>query len=279
MKYGVFIVQTDVTITPAEPGREAEDRGFESLFFAEHTHIPVDRRSPFPAGGELPDPYRRILDPLVALASVAGATTDLRLGTGVCLVAQHDPITLAKQVATLDQLSGGRVVLGVGYGWNREEAADHGLDPAHRRAILREKVLAMQRLWTEDEATFDGEHVRFSPSWCWPKPRQQPHPPVLIGGAAGPKLFRHIAEFADGWMPIGGSGLAANLVELHRVAQELGRDPESLAITVFGTHPDAAKIEHYASLGVERVVFTLPSSADPAKVLRALDRAAAVLPR
>lgn len=278
MHLGLFILQTDRTLAPDLLAREAEDRGFESLFFAEHTHIPVSRESPFPGGGDLPDPYRRTLDPFVALAVAGQATTRLRLGTGVCLPAQHDPITLAKQVATLDHLTGGRVLLGIGFGWNLEEARDHGIDPSLRRAITREKMLAMRALWSEEVASFDGEHVHVSESWAWPKPARPGGPPVLLGGAGAPTVFRHLVEYGDGWMPIGGSGLRDDMAELARVAREHGRDPSSITVTVFGTSPDRGKLDHYASLGVERAVIMLPS-ADPDRVWRAVDRATAMVER
>jgi probable F420-dependent oxidoreductase len=257
---GVTIFATDRSIRPDDLAREAEERGFESLFLPEHTHIPTSRQSPYPGGGDLPEEYRRCLDPFVALAMAGAATTRLRVGTGICLVAQRDPIVTAKEVATLDLLTGGRVVLGVGFGWNVEEMADHGVDPARRRAVVREKVLAMRALWTEDEAAFDGRHVRLSPSWAWPKPVQRPHPPVLVGGAAGPTLFRHIAEYGDGWVPIGGAGLRANLPVLREAVEEAGRDPSAVEVTVFGARPDPAVLEHHASVGVSRTVLALPSA-------------------
>jgi probable F420-dependent oxidoreductase len=278
MDLGLFILQTDRTIAPDVLAREAEARGFESLFFAEHTHIPISRESPFPGGGELPDPYRRTLDPFVALAVAGQATTRLRLGTGVCLPAQHDPITLAKQIATLDHLTRGRVLLGIGFGWNLEEARDHGVDVGQRRAIAREKVLAMRALWSEEVASFEGEHVHVSESWAWPKPVQVGGPPVLLGGGATPAVFRHIVEYGDGWMPIGGSGLRDDVEALARLARERGRDPSSISVTVFGTSADRRKLDHYADLGVDRAVIMLPS-ADPDRVLRALDRAGAMVGR
>jgi probable F420-dependent oxidoreductase len=216
-------------------------------------------------GGELPEEYKRTFDPFVAIASAAARTTALVLGTGVCLAAQRDPIVLAKEVASLDVLSGGRIVLGVGYGWNVDEMEDHGVDPSRRRGVLREKVLAMKALWTEDVASFDGEFVHFEPSWSWPKPAQQPHPPVLIGGAAGPTLFRHIVEWADGWMPIGGTGLGRTWPELRRVAEEYERDPDSIEVNVFGARPDAGNLEHYREIGVGRTCLALPSA--PAEVV------------
>jgi probable F420-dependent oxidoreductase len=261
MELGLTIFATDRCMSPVELAREAEARGFHSLYVPEHTHIPVSRRTPPPTGeAELAEEYRRTLDPFVALAAAATATTRLRLGTGIALVAQHDPIALAKTVATLDLLSGGRLVLGVGYGWNREEMEDHGVDPRRRRARVRETMLAMQALWSREVAGFSGEFVRFEPSWQWPKPVQQPRPPVLLGGAAGPTLFAHVAEWADGWMPIGGAGLRAALPALRRAMEEAGRDPTSLRVVPMGVLPDPAKLDHYRAIGVSEAVLRLPSA-------------------
>ena len=276
MKIGVTMFPTDLTIRPEQLAIELEDRGFESLFFPEHTHIPIGRRTPYPMGGELPEEYKRTFDPFIAVASAAARTRALTLGTGVCLLAQRDPIVLAKEIASLDVLSGGRIVLGVGYGWNVDEMQDHGVDPTRRRAVLREKVLAMKALWTSDVAGFEGEFVRFEPSWSWPKPVQQPHPPVFLGGAAGPILFRHLVEWADGWMPIGGTGLSHTWPELRRVAEEHGRDPDSIEINVFGARPDAGNLEHYRNIGVVRTCLALPSAPTDV-VLPLLDKWAKLL--
>ena len=276
MKIGVTMFPTDLTIRPEQLAIELEDRGFESLFFPEHTHIPIGRRTPYPMGGELPEEYKRTFDPFIAVASAAARTRALTLGTGVCLLAQRDPIVLAKEIASLDVLSGGRIVLGVGYGWNVDEMEDHGVDPRRRRDVLREKVLAMKALWTADVAGFEGEFVHFEPSWSWPKPVQQPHPPVFLGGAAGPILFRHLVEWADGWMPIGGTGLSHTWPELRRVAEEHGRDPDSIEINVFGARPDAGNLEHYRNIGVVRTCLALPSAPTDV-VLPLLDKWAKLL--
>ncbi len=274
MRISLTIFATDRTIRPDELAREAEARGFQGLYVPEHTHIPVSRRTPAPTGdAELPEEYRRTLDPWVALAMGAAVTSRLRLGTGIALVAQHDPIALAKQVATLDHLSGGRAVLGIGFGWNREEAEDHGVDWARRRDLVRERVLAMQRLWADDEASFAGEFVRLEPSWAWPK-TVRGRVPVVIGGAAGPVLFRHIAEYADGWIPIGGAGLSQALPVLRAAWAEAGREPAALEVMPFGTVPDEGKLAHYESLGITEVVLRLPSAGRDA-VLPLLDRYAA----
>jgi probable F420-dependent oxidoreductase len=271
MKIGVTMFATDQAIAPAELARAAEERGFHSLYLPEHTHIPTSRKTPPPTGdAELPEEYRRTLDPFVALGAAAAVTSHIRLGTGVCLIAQRDPIVTAKAAATLDHVSGGRLVLGIGYGWNREEMRSHGVDPRERRALVREKMLAIERLWSADEAAYDGEHVRFEASWSWPKPRQRPRPPVLLGGAAGPTLFAHVAEYADGWMPIGGAGVAAALPALQRAVTAASRDPATLQLVLLGTIPEPRKLDYYASIGVTEVALRLPPA--PADVvLRVLD--------
>jgi probable F420-dependent oxidoreductase len=272
VQLGVTMFATDRAMHIADLARAVEERGLRSLYVPEHTHIPTSRETPPPTGDpELPEEYLRTLDPFVALTAAAAATTRLRVGTGICLVAERDPIVTAKEVATLDFLSGGRFVFGVGFGWNREEMAQHGVEYRRRRAFVREKVLVMQALWRDDEASFRGEYVHLEPSWAWPKPATRPRPPVLIGGAAGPMLFGHVVEYADGWSPIGGAGLTKALPELHRVAEAAGRDPATLQVVPFGTIPDRGKLDHYASLGITEVVLQLPSG--PAeKVLPVLDR-------
>ncbi|MDQ1519189.1 MAG: hypothetical protein QOI55_262 [Actinomycetota bacterium] len=252
---------TDLTMSPVELARETEARGLYSLYIPEHTHIPTSRRTPPPTGdAQLRDEYKRTLDPFVALSAAAACTERLVLGTGICLVAQREPIVTAKAIATLDVLSGGRFVLGMGFGWNADEIEHHGVTMPTRRAQAREHVLAMQALWRNDVASFDGTFVRFSPSWSWPKPVQPGGPPVLIGGAAGPKLFAHVAEYGDGWIPIGGAGMKAALPELHRACEERGRDPSTLRIVPFGTVPDPGKLDYYASIGVDEVVLRVPSA-------------------
>jgi len=261
MQLGVTLHSTDESMSPVELAREAEARGFYSLYVPEHTHIPTSRRTPAPTGTEeLGREYLRSLDPYVALAAAASVTRTIRLGTGIGLVAQHDPITFAKQLATLDLLSGGRLVLGIGFGWNHEEMENHGIDVTRRRARVREHMLAMQALWSQEVAEFHGEYVHFSPSWQWPKPLQQPRPRVLIGGGAGPKLFAHIAEYADGWIPIGGAGIGRALRDLQDAMENAGRDPASLHLVPMGVFPDAGKLDHYRSLGVTEAVLRLPSA-------------------
>jgi probable F420-dependent oxidoreductase len=275
---GITMFATDVSIGPAELAREAEARGFESLFVPEHTHIPTSRRTPYPAGEPLPDEYRRTFDPFVALTAAAAATERIKVGTGICLVAQHHPINAAKATASIDVVSNGRFVFGVGFGWNHDEMEDHGVEPKRRRAQCREHVLAIKSLWQDDEASFDGEFVHLPPSWSWPKPIQRPHPPILVGGAAGPTLFQHIVEYADGWVPMGGRGLGENIPKLRGLAEDAGRDPASIRVTVaIDAPPDPARIERYSDLGVERLVLWLPSAAADV-VLPILDRYAALMP-
>jgi len=270
MEFGVTIFLTDTSIGPAEVARESEARGFTSLFLPEHTHIPSARRTPAPMGEPLPEQYWHTLDPFVALTAAAGATERLKLGTGICLVAQRDPFITAKEAATLDMLSGGRFVFGIGFGWNVEEIEDHGVSFPQRRALGRENVLTIMKLWSDDVASFDGEFVRFEPSWAWPKPVQRPRPEVLIGGQGGPVLFRHVTEYADGWMPVGARGVAKNLPVLRSMYEEAGRDPATLRVVPLGSIPEAGKLEYLQGLGITEVVLNLPS-ADRDTVLGVLD--------
>ncbi|MCG8592265.1 MAG: TIGR03619 family F420-dependent LLM class oxidoreductase [Proteobacteria bacterium] len=261
MEIGVTMHATDRAMRPEELAREAETRGFASVFLPEHTHIPTSRRTPPPTGdAELAEEYLRSPDPYVALAAAAAVTSRIRLGTGIGLPAQHDPITFAKEIATLDWLARGRFVFGIGYGWNREEMENHGIDVKRRRAHVREVMLAMQALWSQEAAAFQGEFVRFEESWQWPKPVQQPRPRTLIGGAAGPTLFSHIAEFADGWLPIGGSGLKDALRDLRAAFEQCGRDPAALHVVPMGVLPSEAKLDHYRELGATEAVLRLPSA-------------------
>lgn len=274
MQLGAMVFPTDQTMPPDELAAEVEARGFGSLLVPEHTHIPLDH-SPYPAGGELPDMYRRCLDPFVVLTAAAAATTDLRIGTGVCLAAQHDPIVLAKQVASLDHLSGGRFVFGVGFGWNAPEAAHHGVAFGDRRAVVREHVLTMRALWRDEVAAFSGDHVRLGPSWAWPKPVQRPHPPVLVGARLGPRTVADVTEWGDGWLPMGGSGLRDAIPHLRTAFQEAGRDPDGLTVWVTGSKPDVDQLRYFARLGVEHTSFWLPSG-QRHELLPVLDRYAAV---
>jgi probable F420-dependent oxidoreductase len=261
MDIGVLIFPTDQTIDPIELAREAEARGFESLWFPEHSHIPTSRVTPWGGNKDappLPEFYWRTHDPFVSLAACAAVTSEIKLATGICLVAQRDPIHTAKEVASLDRISKGRFLFGVGYGWNKEEMAHHGTAYGERRDILRENVLAMKQLWTDDEASFDGTHVQFSSSWSWPKPTQDGGPPIILGGNAGPKTAAHIAEFCDGWMPIGGRHPLEKWQMIVDACEAIGRDPESIERGVFGAPPSEEKLTAMAATGISRGVLGLP---------------------
>jgi len=271
VKIGVTIHATDECMDLVELAREVEARNFHSLYIPEHTHIPTSRETPAPTGTpELGREYLRTLDPYIALAAASAVTERILLGTGIGLVGQHDPIVLAKEIATLDRLSQGRFVLGIGYGWNREEMRNHGIAYGERRALVRECMLAMQALWSQERAAFSGEHVQFKESWSWPKPMQQPRPRTLIGGAPGPKMFEAIAEFADGWMPIGGAGMKAALADLRVAFERVDRDPGELHVVPFGVLPDLGKLDYYRELGVSEAVLRLPGGGRD-EVLAALD--------
>lgn len=268
MRFGITMFPTDYAIPVTELARAVEDLGFESLFFPEHTHIPVSRRSPWPGGPDLPREYSHTLDPFVAMAAAAAVTTTLRVGTGVCLVIERDPIILAKEVASLDHLSGGRVLFGIGGGWNYEEMENHGTKPTLRWKIMRERVLAMKAIWGDEEAAYHGQFVDFDPLWAWPKPFQRPHPPILIGGD-GPRTFDRIIEYGDEWMPIFGRGendLLARIAELQERAAAAGRAP--IPVSLFGVPPNPDAVARLAQGGVGRVVFVLP----PAPAEQALPR-------
>jgi probable F420-dependent oxidoreductase len=256
--------------------RAAEERGFESLWLPEHTHIPVSRRSPWPGGPVLPKEYWHTHDLFVALAMAAAVTTKLKVGSGICLLVERDPITTAKEVASLDFLSGGRVLFGIGGGWNAEEMEDHGTDFQSRWRLLRERVAAMKEIWTQDEASYEGKLVRFPPLWSWPKPVQKPHPPILLGGH-GPRALKRVVDYCDGWLPIGvrAGDLLAGIRDLRTLATEKGRDPASLSVSVYGAPMDADTLRQLAAAGVDRVIFALPS-ADADTVLPLLDRGAAL---
>ncbi|MFZ4519162.1 MAG: LLM class F420-dependent oxidoreductase [Microthrixaceae bacterium] len=275
MRFGVTMFATDVAMDVVALARETEARGFHSLWIPEHTHIPTSRRTPPPTGdAELAEEYKRSVDPLVALAAVASVTTTLHLGTGVLLPAQRDPIVTAKAVATLQNLSGGRFELGIGFGWNEDEMEDHGVAYRTRREQAREHVLAMQALWRDDVASFEGEYVTIPPSWSWPKPEVPV--PVLIGGGLGPKMLAHLVEYADGWIPIGGAGLTEGIPRYREALAAAGRDPDAARVVPFGSLPTAEKLEHFATIGVTECVFRIPSA--PAEVvLPMLDEQAALV--
>ena len=271
MKYALTIFPTDEAIRPDELARAAEDRGFESLFFPEHTHIPCSRKTPYPAGGELPREYTRTHDPFVALTMAAAVTKKIKLATGICLVIQRDPITTAKEVASLDYLSGGRAMLGIGAGWNVEEMANHGTDFKSRWQLLRERVEAMKAIWRQERAEYHGKLVGFDALWSFPKPVQKPHPPILLGGH-GRKALERVVRYCDGWLPISlrAGDLKKEIGELRETAKKAGRDPKSISISVFWAPPDRAKIDEYEEMGVERAILALPP-APRDKVLPVLD--------
>jgi len=277
MHIGVFFFPTDYAIEVPELAKELEDRGFESMFLCEHTHIPTSRKSPFPAGGELPQHYIRTHDPFVALSFAAAATKKLMLGTGICLITQRDPIVTANTVASLDMLSGGRFIFGAGGGWNLEEMENHGTDPKTRFKLLEERLLAMKAMWTDEEASFHGEYVNIETSWCYPKPVQKPHPPIILGGETVHTL-RRIVNFCDGWLPRAGpaGAPAETMAKLKAVADEAGRDMSTLSVSVFRPQPDAALLDEYAEARTTRVLLEMPSvGRDDA--LKKLDEYAALL--
>jgi probable F420-dependent oxidoreductase len=277
MDYGLAIFPTDYTIAPDALGRLAEERGFESLFFPEHTHIPASRETPWPGGAELPRQYSHTLDPFVALGAVAAATERLRLGTGILLVIERDPIVTAKEVASLDHLSGGRVLFGVGAGWNLEEMRNHGTDPAGRFEVMAERVQAMRAIWTQEEASYRGRHVSFERIWSWPKPVQQPHPPVLVGGN-GRTVLERVVAFGDEWLPnrVSDEDLPRRSRRLQELAADAGRDP--IPITIYGGSPDPARVELWEEAGVHRCVFWLQAG-PPDAVEREVDELAAAVER
>lgn len=278
MKLGLMMFATDQSILPQDLAREAEVRGFESLFFPEKTHLPVSRKTPW-AGGELPEHYKRTQDLFVALAAAAAVTKTLRVGTGICLVAARDPIILAKEVATLDLISGGRFIFGVGYGWNVEEMEDHGIEFSNVAGIMRDKVKAMKRLWCDETASYDGEYVRFAPAWSWPKPVQRPHPPIIMGSRAGRSIFEDIANYADGWMPIEAwGGTVERIGDLRRAFEAVGRDPQTAQISIFASAGDPNMLESYARCGVDRVILALPLEG-PESVIPVLDKYAKLIAR
>lgn len=263
MKFGLNLLATDFGIHPAELGQTLETLGFETLLFAEHTHIPVNRRSQHPYAPDINQDYWRCLDPFIALTMVAASTQHLRIGTGICLVVQRDPITLAKEVATLDNLSGGRFLFGIGGGWNLEEMENHGTDPQHRWKVLRERVEAMKTIWTNDEPTYHGKFVNFDPLWQWPKPIQKPHPPILIGGD-GPNTLKRVVRYGDGWMPIAAydpndlSAFKQRVATLNQLTVDAGRKP--IPVTVVGVPPQIDVLKRYEDAGVERILFWLDSA-------------------
>ena len=274
MRVGAFYFPADYGINMAELAKALEDRGFDSLFVPEHTHIPASRKSPFPGGGELPKRYSHTHDPFVALSFAAAASKKLKLGTGILLVPQHEPIVTAKAIASLDQLSGGRFVFGIGGGWNVEEMENHGAKYQTRFKQMREHVLAMKELWTKEEASFDGEFVKFDRVWSWPKPAQQPHPPIILGGETDHTL-RRVIEYCDGWFPRprGGFDVVKGVAHLRQMAEKAGRDPSTITTIVFGSANDAKVLESYDKAGIQSALLAIPDDSRD-EILRYLDKIA-----
>ena len=274
MRVGAFYFPADYGINIAELAKALEDRGFDSLFVPEHTHIPASRKSPFPGGGELPKRYSHTHDPFVALSFAAAATKKLKLGTGILLVPQHEPIVTAKAIASLDQLSGGRFIFGIGGGWNVEEMENHGAKYQTRFKQMREHVLAMKELWTKEEASFDGEFVKFDRVWSWPKPAQRPHPPVILGGETDHTL-RRVIEYCDGWFPRprGGFDVVKGVAHLRQMAEKAGRDPSTITTIVFGSANDAKVLESYDKAGIQSALLAIPDDSRD-EILRYLDKIA-----
>ena len=273
MKLGAFVFPTDYSMPVVELARAMEERNLDSLFVAEHTHIPASRLTPYPAGIPLPDEYWHVYDPFVALSAAAAVTSKLRVGTGVSLVIEHDPIVLAKQVASLDHLSGGRFLFGVGGGWNREEMENHGTKYETRWSLMRERIEAMKAIWTMENAEYHGNFVSFDEIWSWPKPVQQPHPPVLVGGDAERTLER-VVRYGDVWMPIprrGAEGLKERMDELARLAAAAGRGP--IPTWAYGVSTKPERLQAYRELGVAACIAALPSSSAE-EVLPILDHLA-----
>ena len=256
---GIFYFATEYGHNVVDVARDAEQRGFESLWLPEHTHIPVSRKTPYAGGAELPKEYAHTLDPFVALAAVATATKHIRLATGISLLIERDTITMAKTLATLDLLSNGRAILGVGGGWNREEAEHHGVEWSQRFQKLEEQITAIKVIWANEEAAFHGEHVRFDPIWSWPKPIQRPRPPIVLGGETDHTL-RRVIKYCDGWLPRARDPeiIVRGIARLNELADEAGRDPESISVNVFAPRPDAELIDRFKGMGVARIVLWLP---------------------
>ena len=281
MEFGALMFFTEYAIPATEFAQALEARGFESVWAPEHSHIPTSRKSPWPGGGELPKVYYEAMDPFVSLTAAAVATKTLKVATGVCLVQQRDPIQTAKLVASIDQISGGRFLFGVGGGWNAEEMADHGTEFRTRFKLVRERIEAMKEVWTKTKADYHGEMVDFPEMMAWPKPVQKPHPPILVGGAF-PQAARRAVRYGDGWAPIAGRGPDGDVDELlprfHQMLSEAGRDPQSVPVTLFGVPEDADRLARYRDKAIARVVVMLPSANSDA-ILPTLDRWAELIRR
>ena len=281
MHFGASMFFTDYSMTPQALAKALEERGFESVWAPEHSHIPLSRKSPFIMGGELPKRYYDVMDPFVTLTAAAMATTNLKVGTGICLVNQRDPIQTAKSVASIDLMSEGRFLFGIGNGWNQDEMENHGTHFKTRHKLVRERVEAMKEIWTQTKPEYHGEFVNFDPMMTWPKPVQKPHPPILIGGAF-PYSARRAIRYGDGWMPQLTEKMQTPFAEqipaFRRMAEEAGRDPATLSISVWGRQPNMEEIEGYEALGVERVCTSLESAKED-DILPVLDRWAPLIER
>ena len=279
MHIGAAMFFTDYSMTPVALGRALEERGFESVWAPEHSHIPVSRRTPFPGGTDLPKRYYDCMDPFVTLAAAAAATTNLKIGTGVCLVNQRDPIQLAKQVASIDQISAGRFLFGIGVGWNAEEMENHGTVMETRALLVRERIEAMKEIWTKSKAEYHGELVKFEPIFAWPKPVTKPHPPVIVGGGF-PQSARRAIRYGNGWIPIAGRAAHGDITQVlprfHQMATEAGRDPAELPVTMFGAPENIERLRQWRDLGIDRVVVALDSENADA-ILPVLDKWAALM--
>lgn len=276
MDFGIDFFPTDNTLQPVELGQALEERGFESVWLAEHSHIPSARTTP--AGGvkgaaPLAEKYWRTHDQMIALAAMAATTTNLKLGTGITLLAQRDPVWTAKETASIDAISNGRLMFGIGYGWNIEEMASHGTAYNLRRELLREKMLMVRSLWTDEEASFQGEHLTLEPSWSWPKPTQQPHPPIILGAGAGPKTIAHLVEFCDGWIPLGRHELGPKVAQVLQAVEDAGRDPSKFELTSYMAQAKPEFVDQLMELGFTRAAFNV-ESLPPAQVLEKLDQLA-----
>ena len=278
MDIGITMFATDYAMRPDDLAVACEERGFESIWFPEHTHIPASRLSPWPGGAELPKEYWHTHDLFVALMAAAGATKKIKIGSGICLVIERDPIVLAKEVATVDQLSNGRLLFGIGGGWNAEEMENHGAPFKRRWKVLRERIEAMKEIWANEEAEYHGEFVNFDKIWCYPKPAQKPHPPILLGTFNGG--LKRVVNYCDGWVPVGfdTTSLPDSIKELHALAEQAGRSADEIPVSIFGSSDKEDALASHQELGVERAVLFLPS-ADRDTLMPTLDKYASLVPK
>jgi probable F420-dependent oxidoreductase len=277
VKFGTMLYSTDYAMRPDEFALACEERGFESVWLPEHTHIPASRRTPFPGGGDLPQDYWHILDPFLALTAAAAVTKTIKLATGVCLITERDPIVLAKEVATLDLISNGRFIFGIGAGWNAEEMENHGTAFKERWKVLEERIEAMKACWTQDDSEYHGKYVDFDPIWSWPKPVQKPHPPIVMGAASSWGRER-VARYCDGWVPLPMQmkNIDSEMADLNARLAQHGRQPGDIEISFFWAPEDADELKHYRDLGVHRAILGCPADSRDA-TLTLLDKHAALM--